>query len=96
VYRADGSSYSVPYSDVDVVELSPEGREVTLVLRGGTRWHVQGESLQHLADLLDMHAAPFLAVTAANVENIHYSINSITEMLPSVKQTPAINVPKRG
>jgi hypothetical protein len=95
-YRRDGSSYSVPYSDVDRVELSADGQELSLLLRGGVHWHVQGESLHHLADLLDMHAVAALQVTPAGAENVHYRITSISEEWLKDKQSPVINTPKRG
>jgi hypothetical protein len=96
VYRSDGSSYSVPYSDVDRVELSASGQELSLLLRGGLEWHLQGESLQHLADLLDMHAVGALQVTPSNADTPHYRIASISEEVLSDKQPPVINTPKRG
>lgn len=99
VYRADGSSYSVPYSDVDVIELSADGRELSLLLRGGVIWQVQGESLRYLAEMLDMHAVGALQVTPpADVgETVHYRITSINVVLQGEKQPNInVNVPKRG
>jgi hypothetical protein len=96
VYRMDGSSYSVPYSDIDRVELSADGQELSLLLRGGLEWHLQGESLQHLADLLDMHAVAALQVTPSTADAVHYRITSISEEVLSGKQNFVINTPKRG
>jgi hypothetical protein len=96
VYRIDGSSYSVPYSDVDRVELSADGQELSLLLRGGVHWHMQGESLQHLADLLDMHAVGALQVTPSIADAVHYRITNVSEQVLSDKQSPVINIPKRG
>ena len=96
VYRMDGSSYSVPYSGIDRVELSADGLELSLLLRGGLQWHLQGESLQHLADLLDMHAVGALRVTPSTANAVHYRITSISEQVLSDKQPPVINTPKRG
>jgi hypothetical protein len=95
-YRMNGSSYSVLYSDVDVVELSADGRELSLLLRGGVQWQLHGESLQHLADLLDMHAVGALQVTPEGVENVHYRVTSISEEWLKDKQNFVINTPKRG
>lgn len=95
-YRTNGSSYSVPYSDIDRVELSADGQELSLLLRGGMVWYLQGESLQHLADLLDMHAVGALQVTPVGAENVHYRITSIGEEVLSDKSPPVINTPKRG
>jgi hypothetical protein len=95
-YRMNGSSYSVLYSDVDVVELSADGSEVSLLLRGGVIWLLQGESLQHLADLLDMHAVSALQITPEGAENVHYRITSISEQVFSDKQNFVINTPKRA
>jgi hypothetical protein len=95
-YRMNGSSYSVPYSDVDRVELSADGQELSLLLRGGVHWHLQGESLQHLADLLDMHAMGGLQVTPEGAEATHYRITSISEEVLSDKKNFVINTPKRG
>ena len=94
-YRMDGSSYSVPYSDIDMVELSANRQELSLLLRGRLQWHLQGESLQHLADLLDMHAVGALKVTPSTADAVHYRITSISEEVLSDKQ-PIINTPKRG
>ena len=53
IVRDDGSYYSFPYDDIHTIEGTPDGKYLTLIIRGGRLVTLEGERLKTLADYLD-------------------------------------------
>ena len=87
--REDGSFYSVHYADIFTLEGNPTGEYLSVILRGGMMWHLEGKNLHRLADAIeDFRAARLYVYDSALHQEGNASdpvITRISEKLPAKK-----------